>query len=201
MEMIERHFAFFDRVKGCWLGEWRGVVPSPDIPLAITGDARLGFMDQWQQRVTQNLHRFKVDAAIFDQPAFDACPKDGAVCLDVTRFGWPVGDHIWHKWNDVDRFLDWGDDHTFIEIDTGQRQIVANQKSHRPIRSSQGRCIIDITGTALASYYGSIFGTLEKGSKGWMIRPHEYLPVPVQRAISGAVVPLPLTELTAPVNE
>ena len=169
------HLVWFRRTTGQWIGEWKGLVPEPDIDPTIIGDERLRLMNAWQQRIQSTLGpRCLPGEQEWNLDEWDACPSGGAVCLDVTRFGWPIGDHAWHRWDDPHRMLDWGDEHTFIEIRTDTMEIVANQRSHRPIRDAvPGQHVVDITHTQWARFYGRIFGRFiwREGEQRWSFMP------------------------------
>jgi hypothetical protein len=146
--MVIRHLAWFRRDTGQWLGEWKGELPEPHIPVEMVGNERERLMNDWLQLAQYQalLGTYHMHESIFDKVAFDECPDGGAVCLDVTRFNWPVGDHMWHKWDDVGRFLDWGEEHTFIEVDTQTGCVVGRVTSHRPVRPSlPNRVMLDVT--------------------------------------------------------
>ena len=113
---MDRHFAYFDQNTGAWIRECRGPVPDPDIDTRLVGDARLGALNTWQQRIA---------------PA-----GQDEVGLDVTHIGWPVGDFCYCAFDPVTRLLDWGPERFYIEIEMMALEVVANQRSHRPIRDA-----------------------------------------------------------------
>ena len=163
---------------GQWIGEWAGYAPTPsDAILKRQGDARLRALDRWTQQVQRQITPYgaawpTVDSA-WNIDTYEACPQGGAVCLDVTRFGWPVGDHVWHRWDDVRQALDWPDSsgHRFIEIDLRSLRVVAQQHSHRPVRDAvPGQKVFDITGTMFEHAWGGIhgrFALMENGLWGF----------------------------------
>lgn len=114
--------------------------------------------------------------------------------LDVTAFGWPVGDHVWHRWDDTRRFLDWPEAriHRFIELDRQSLAVMAQQESHRPVRSSiPGRVVIDITGTPLEAFHGDLIGRFVPCDTGWRFEPYAGpLCLPMQRRLALSAVPL-----------
>lgn len=151
--MTERHFAFFRQGTGDYIREWKGPVDEPDIDPMLVGDAREVAMNAWTTDVLQ--------------------PQPGEIGLDVTQFGYPVGDFCWMRFDEVDRLLDWPVSHKFIQIDRATMQIDTNSDSPRPIRSTPERIVIDITGTPLEPYYGSIFGRLVVRDGRWWLESRE----------------------------
>lgn len=171
--MIYRHFAFFSRLTGGWLGEIAGHVPHPDLPAYLRGDRRARLMEQWQVAAIRGLGTTTEAVGQLWSPSMSRVPFDQQVALDVTRFAWPIGDHIWHRWCDVDQMLDWPDvsGHRFIEVDDALR-VVAQQHSHRPVRCGvPGQHVIDITGTALEPYWGWLWGQFVPKADGWGFEP------------------------------
>ena len=171
------HLAWFLRrsvVGDQWIGEWAGYAPTPsDQVLRRSGNARLRALDCWthevQRRITPYWAAWPTVDSMWDADRYDACPTGGAVCLDVTRFGWPVGDHVWHRWDDLHRALDWPDSsgHRFIEIDIPTLRVVAQQHSHRPVRDAgPGQKVLDITGTAFERAWGGIHGRFVRMDNG-----------------------------------
>lgn len=185
--MVYRHWAYFARVGGQCLWECDGQYPRPpSLPVDWAKDRRDRALNEWAQRVRPALPTHLV-------------PEGGYVCLDVTQFGWPVGDHIWHVWNDVDRMLDWPDDHLFIQVDMSQFAIVGNQRSHRPIREAlPGQRIFDITGTPLARFHGRLFGFLRRVDDRWTLLPSLTLPAEDRFLLSEAK--LDLSPVVAPIQ-
>lgn len=199
-----QHFAWFDRGLGHWIGEWAGEVPVPLIPLDALGEDRLRQMNAWQQavqaQITPDGSPFHLHDQVWDRVAWDACPSGGAVCLDVARFGWPVGDHRWHVWNDTARLLDWPESstHRFIEVRMDTLEVVANWASNRPLRPSvPGQGVFDITGTPLAMYHGAIFGRFAHSGGRWQFVPRVVeTPASVRRALAAAPLDEIITVLT-----
>lgn len=149
---MDRHFAYFDQNTGAWIRECRGPVPDPDIDTRLVGDARLGALNTWQQRIA---------------PA-----GQDEVGLDVTHIGWPVGDFCYCAFDPVTRLLDWGPERFYIEIEMMALEVVANQRSHRPIRdAAPGQRVLDITGTWLEQYHGNIYGRFVRQDCGWAFLP------------------------------
>jgi len=96
-------------------------------------------------------------------------PTPGEVGLDVTQFGYPVGDFCWMTFDEVDRRLEWRTMHKFIQINRATWEIDANNKSPRPVRSTPEKIVIDVTGTALAPFYGSLHGQLTHENGRWIL--------------------------------
>lgn len=161
---MERHFAFFRQGSGECVREWKGAIADPPPWVVRTGWRWL--LNRWATHVSQ--------------------PQRGEVALDVTHIGWPVGDFCYCTFNEVDRLLDWGPARHYIEVREDTLEIVANQESHRPIRSAvPGQLVIDITGTALEQHYGHIFGRFVRGQAGWYLEPlRGLIPVTTQLALS-----------------
>jgi hypothetical protein len=188
---VYRHFAWFERRGGRWIGEWAGFVPEPvDEPL-----------EAWMHRVQAGISPaacvWQTVEDAWDRDRWAACPAGGAVALDVGQFGWPVGDHVWHRWDDVDRRLDWPESssHAFIEVDLETLTVIANQRSHRPVRPCQaGRAVLDITGTAWEPMCGRIFGQFVWRGTRWGFEPlrrpaRGLMPAPVRAALAAGAVP------------
>lgn len=172
--MVYRHFAWFHRLRGHWLAEWAGYVPAPDVPLDLVGDARLTAMNVWRRRVQDDLAAHPCVEDSVDLAAWQACEPGAAVCVDVTRFHWPVGDHVWHRFDDVLNDIDpaWGEEHKFIEVRMDTLEVVANQSSHRPIRDAvPGQRVFDITGSPMAAYHGQIWGRFVWLGDRWGFEP------------------------------
>lgn len=179
------HLAWFLRRSvredvGQWIGEWAGYVSAPHEPiLRRSGDARLRALDRWthdvQRLITPYGSAWETVDSTWDANRYESCPEGGAVCLDVTRFGWPVGDHVWHSWDDLHRSLDWPEasGHRFIEIDVATLRVVAQQHSHRPVRDAvPGQKVFDITGTPFERAWGGIHGRFVRRENGlWRFDP------------------------------
>lgn len=214
--MVLRHFAWFRRDTGQWLGEWRGLVEPPAIDPSIVGDERLRQLDVWQQqRASELAPMFTAIGVLADADgdqvwniaAWHDCPDAGAVCVDVTRFGWPVGDHVWHVWDDAAQSLDWPESsmHTFIEVQMNTLEVVGSQQSHRPVRDRvPGRRVFDITGSPLAAHYGRIHGRFVWCGDRWGFEPSRrrrwtwagfgrpFVPAALRRELAAARVDLDL---------
>jgi hypothetical protein len=150
--MIDLHVAYFAQADGSWIREAHGLVEAPDLDPTLMGEARLGALNAWQQRVA---------------PA-----GRGEVGLDVTGFGWPLGQFRYCRFDIKDRRLDWGPPRAYIEIDLRSRMVVANVRTHLPIVPAvPGQVILDITGTAWEPYHGRVFGVLTRTPAGWMVQP------------------------------
>lgn len=206
---VVRHFAWFRRDTGRWLGEWKGELPAPDVDPLVLGDARLRVLNDWQHDVQADLVPVILPngAVVFDADgkqqwdlgAWHACPPAGAVCLDVTRCGWPVGDHRWHVWDDAALDLDWPESsvHTFIRVRPDTLEVVGNNRSHRPVRAP-GLLVLDITGTPLAEHYGHICGWFVRRGTRWGFRPLQEvagrpLPRAERKAIAAAAADVIIT--------
>ena len=192
--LIYRHFAWFHRHTGLWLAEWRGDIPSHGIPHSVVGDERIRRLNAWQQHWVQRLGECETLDEVREAERWDACRPGEAVCLDVTQFGWPIGDHIWHVWNDTDRRIDWPESstHLFVEVDVPTLRVVANQRSHRPIRDAVvGQHVIDITGTPWAAYHGQIWGRFvwRKDEQRWGFEPQQAAPMSRWRRLFGQPAP------------
>lgn len=177
------HLAWFSRYTGCWIGEWCGYVPSPQITPTLSPAQHAHALQDWQQsiacRITPDGAPFDTLESAWDGDQWEECPSGGAVCLDVTRFGWPVGDHQWSVWNDAHRSLDWGDYHQFLQIGMATLRIEANQSSHRPIRGTAQHRVFDITGLPIAKFHGRLFGQFVWNGGRWHFIPdgtHRALP-------------------------
>lgn len=194
---VYRHFAWFHRLEGHWLAEWAGHVPSPDINPTLIGESRLMALNQWQQEVIKSIFLGECDElqSIVDVMSWDACEPEGAVCLDVTQFNWPVGDHRWHEWNDVSHSLDWKQARKFIEIeplDSCTMRIVANQSSHRPVRAAtQNRRIGDVTELPFSKHHGNLFGLFVKQGDKWLfssLKNDRILPTAAHKELEGSPI-------------
>lgn len=173
--MVYRHFAFFSTYTTRWLGEVAGYVPYPDLPAtARTPGRRHRLMADWQKAAIRGLGtRHEIVDELWD-PAFAAVPSEHTVALDVTSFAWPVGDHIWHRYDPIDQRLDWPESsgHRFIEINTTTLEVVAQQHSHRPVRDAvSGQHVLDITGTPYEQAWGWIWGRFVWRGTRWEFEP------------------------------
>lgn len=179
------HLAWFLRRAspgGQWIGEWAGYAPMPhETILRRHGEARCRALDQWthavQRYITPEGAAWPTVEAIWNADRYEACPTGGAVCLDVTRFGWPVGDHVWHRWDDITRELGWPDasGHRFLEIDVPTLLVLGQVHSHRPVRDAVlGQKVFDITGTPFEWAWGGIHGRFVRRDNGlWGFEPSE----------------------------
>ncbi len=164
--MVERHFAWFRLDGGRWLGEWAGHVPATVMPIGLIGNARLHVLNEWLQHVQRGISpcasRYEMRAQSWDVDGWENCPSGGAVCLDVTLYGWPVGDFRWAIFDGVDRFLDFRDMRTYLELSASTIQIDVTARSARPIRSTDTKRIADITGTVFESWIDRLRGQFIK---------------------------------------
>jgi hypothetical protein len=172
--MSLRHLAWFRIDDGQWLGEWRGDLAPPPVHLLMQGgDARRIGMNAWlheiQRLITPLGSPYACVEQVWDHVAWDECPDGGAVCVDVTKFGWPVGDQRFHVWDTVEAGIDYPDMREFIQVDRESHRIDANQSSSRSIRSSPEKAMLDITGTALAPFHRALTGTLSHEPGRWTI--------------------------------
>ena len=166
-DSIYVHLVWFHDRHGHWLAEWAGYVPEP------SGGS---FDNEWLHHVQADISPDLTIAAEIDADAWDACKAGGAVCLEVSKFAWPVGDQRYHRWNRLHRMIDWPDVsvHKYIEVDTQKRNIIANQSSHRPIRDAViNQRILDITGTPLARLHGSLWGSFLWTGDRWRFVPRD----------------------------
>ena len=168
-----RHFAWFS-LDGHWLGEWCGTVPSPPVRLlAQVGDARTLGLNAWLQEIQRMITPFAspypADDEMWNESAWDTCEEGHAVCLDVTHIGWPVGDHYWHHWNALDQTLESPVNRLHLQVDRATRRLDANQTSSRPIRSTMDKAMLDVTGTPLAPFHGSLLGPVVRQDGRWIL--------------------------------
>src|SRR3990167_4046066 len=175
MRSVFIHLAWFNHEDGRWIGEWAGALPAPTIVPGLIGEARLLALNAWQQEhqryITPDGSPFPMHDQLWDRNRWDECPAGGAVCLDVTRFAWPVGDHVWHVWDDHHQALDWPDDYRFIEVDTDLK-VIAHQQSHRPVRSAvPGQRVLLISGTSLEPFYDDLWGQFVQRDGTWGFQP------------------------------
>ena len=171
---MTRHLTWWRVEDGQWLGEWKGHLPPPPSHLlAQTGDARNIGLNAWlqdkQQMITPSGSPYDVSEQCWDITAWRDCPDGGAVCVDVSRFGWPVGDQYFHEWNTLDAGIEYPDERKYIQIDRATQSIDGNCRSSRFIRPTAEKAQLDITGTLLASFHGSITGKLSNENGRWML--------------------------------
>ena len=163
MRSIFIHLAWFNREDGGWIGEWAGHLPAPELPLGLIGESRILALNVWQQEhqryITPDGSPFPMHDQLWDRNRWDECPAGGAVCLDVTRFAWPVGDHVWHHFDERTLSLDWPESsgQRFIQLDNTMT-VHGLLHSHRPARSVAGRTILRITGTSLNPFWSELMG-------------------------------------------
>jgi|TARA_R110000824_G_scaffold21078_6_gene78861 hypothetical protein len=178
MAYCTRHFTYFRIEDGRWLGEWRGYVPSPPTRiLSLVGDQRTLAMNAWamdvQRTITPDGSPYRDIDQAWDLEEWHACPAGMAVCVDTTQFNWPVGDQYWHRWNAIDQAIEYPEPRHYLQIDTRRREIVANTTSSRPIRASfkaPDTNILDITGSSLQEFHGSLLGSLDhQDDRRWVL--------------------------------
>lgn len=171
------HIAWFHRNEGHWVGEWKGRVPIPEFTSRMTGDERERVRNEWLKGVIANLGDYECEAQEWDEEAWNAAEPGSLVALEVSAFGWPVGDQRWNFWNESFHGVDWDERsvHRFIEVDVKTRRVVANSESHRPIRpSSWTRVVIDITNHPIVAHFGQIWGSFENVDGAWVFVPDKW---------------------------
>lgn len=175
MRTCRRHLAWFDTATGGWLGEWDGALPVPVVPATLTGDARMQVMNAWLQRVqgaiTPSGSPYVVEAQAWDLAAWDACADGAAVCLDVSLYGWPVGDFRWACFDQVDGLVDFREWRVYLEVQRQTARLDVNLRSPRQVSSTPERVIVDVTGTPLAPHVGRLFGRFERRDGRIMFLP------------------------------
>lgn len=154
--MTRRHFTWFNVEDGRWIGEWNGFVPAARVPHTLVGDGRTLALNEWVQQ-TQRLitpagSPYRMSEQVWDMDAWDDCPAGGAVCLDVTKHDWPVGDFVWAVFEGVDRLLDFREMRTFIQVTPSTGFLDATAESGRPVRSKPSKLVADISGTSLQPF-------------------------------------------------
>ena len=173
-----RHFAFFRQLTGEYIREWAGPVPAPSAWVTRLGWPWL--LNRWATLVSQ--------------------PQRGEIGLDVTHIGWPVGDFCYCTCDVVDRRLDCGPPRHYIEVHLTTGEIVANQESHRPIRSAvPGQRVLDITGTALEPYHGQLFGRFVPFEGRLIFEPARHVPR-LRKALAAAAADLAPVRPSVPVS-
>ena len=164
--LVLRHFAWFRQDTGQWIGEWAGRVPAPVIPASLIGEARLMLLNEWthcvQRYITPHGSPNEPQAQAWDLDAWDDCQPGGAVCLDVTMYGWPVGDFYWAVFDGVDRLLDFREMRVWLQLSPATAMLDASVRSQRPVRSTSQKLIADITGTPLEPWIDQLHGRLVK---------------------------------------
>lgn len=171
--LVFRHLAWFHTRTGVWIGEWAGRVPAPLVPSWAGPDARARALNRWlhatQTRITPAgcADTYHAVDQVWSLDAWDDCGPGEAVCLDVTLFAWPVGDHRWHVWDDTDRRLLWPEVKLNIQITSAR--IGANGSGSRPVMSSRDKLVIDITNTPAAAFHGQLFGQLRRDDNGRVV--------------------------------
>lgn len=182
--MVLRHFAWFTVDTGAWIGEWAGRLPTPVVPPALSGEARRLLLETWQHQaqsaITPAGAPYPTAAAVWDLDAWDTCPSGGAVCLDVTLYGWPVGDFRWAIFDSVDRLLDFRDQRTYVQVTPARAALDVVARSARPIRSTPEKLVIDLTGTSLEPLAGDLFGPLVRRDGRLLLLPSAALPEAVR---------------------
>jgi hypothetical protein len=176
MQYVLRHLLWKHRTNQDYLGEWKGLVPPPEISPRLIGDARKVALNDWLDWVIRNFDACLLIDEDWDLDKWNACPNGMAVCLDVTDFNWPIGDHIWHTWNDTSHALDWPQMHYFFEVkelDKDHLQIVSKQETHRPLRDAvEGQQCFHISDTPLEPFRHQLAGTFVRKNGVWQLDPH-----------------------------
>lgn len=167
---VTRHLAWFAVETGTWIGEWCGTVPAPVVPPSVSGDARLLRLNAWLQElqsyITPDGSPYEMESQAWDLQRWDACPVGGAVCVDVTTHGWPVGDFRWATFNVVDRRLTFSESHLYLQVSTDTLQLDVNHTSGRPVQTTDTKLVADVTDTAFAPWHGQLFGRfVSKGGR------------------------------------
>lgn len=192
--MTLRHLAWFRLEDGQWLGEWKGHLPPPLAHLlAQVGDARTIGMNAWlqdaQRMITPEGSPYDVHEHCWDLAAWDDCPAGGAVCVDVTQFGWPLGDQYFHAWNTLDAGIEYPGERKYIQVDRASQEIDGNHSSSRFVRPTEKKALLDITGTALEPFHGSIHGKLALENGRWVLAGGPaHIAVGIQHALDGDAV-------------
>lgn len=179
---IYRHFAWFRRHEGDWMGEWAGYVPLPDISPRLRGDARADALEKWQTGLSRGISPIESAYATIDQEwhhaRWNACPSGGAVCLDVTEFLWPVGDRRYHTYVEIAQLLDnWTAIRRSLSFKLGDDPdvltISAAGVSTRPTRDAvPGKTVRDITDTPLEAVHEQLVGArVVRLRSGWVLEP------------------------------
>ena len=158
-----RHFAWFRRDTGRCALEWAGYVEAPDLAMLDGADRVLG-LKAWQAHVIQRLRDdYRIDWWV--SPYYD--PGNDAIfyaCVDVTRFAWPVGDHRWHRWADIEREIVWPEWKHTIELRIDEpgidvMPIVAGVSSSRPVRDAVPlQRVLMVSGTPLEHLHNVLVG-------------------------------------------
>lgn len=192
-----RHFAWFRRDTGRCMLEWAGYVERPDVD-QFSGD-REHALKVWQDHVTQHLaEEHRIESWV--SPRYD--PLDGDVfyaCVDVTRFQWPVGDHRWHYWDDIDHRLDWpaASVRRFMEVridepDIDVVPIVGVLATHRPLRDAvPGQRAFMLSGTPLEALMPRLPGMrfVRRGNRWTLEDPMRQLPR-FESSVTRALAPI-----------
>lgn len=145
-----RHYAWFDSTTGAYLDDRILDVPLPDIAHSLVGEARQQALNEWQQ-------------------AMVGLPR--TACLDVTQFAYPEGDFVRARFDLVDRALLWDDDalRCYAQVNRALR-LYCYVTSHRPIRSTPERLVLDVSGTVLEQQFlagNALFGHFAKLDGKW----------------------------------
>ena len=126
---------------------------------------------QTQSRITPNGSPYPMTAQAWDLDAWDDCPPGGAVCLDVTMYGWPVGDFFWALFDGVDRLLDFREQRAYLELTPTTAILDASVRSTRPMRSTPHKLVADVTGTPLEPWIDRLHGRLVRRGGRIMFEP------------------------------
>lgn len=207
------HLAWFQRQPSRWLGEWAGYLPHPGREVLTDEDTRHHWLTVCAGHIGPGGAAYATDEDQWDVEAWEACPPGGAVCVNVTAQGWPVGDYCYHRWDELQQDVVLGPMRQYIEVRTDTLDVVANQASPRPLRDAvSGQRVFDITGSPLAAFHGHIWGRFVWIGARWVFAPvgrqwrwswrhpirslsafgRHSLPAPLRRALAAAPVDLPL---------
>ena len=180
MATVERHLAWLRVETGAWIGEWSGSLPFPVVPPFLVGDARMVLMNEWLHRAQRGITPYgsphPVSEEAWDRDAWEDCPPGGAVCLDVTMYGWPVGDFRWSCFDGTDRVVDFRDVRTYLEVSTETAQLDINLRSARQCLPTPTKLIADVTGTPMADLFGRLHGQLVRRDGRFVFLPSFEVP-------------------------
>jgi len=170
--MVTRHFVFFDQTDGSYIREWRGPVQTPTLPPGLSSEVRKSMLNLWATAVSE--------------------PEANEIGLDVTQFNWPVGDFQWSCFDLVDQALLVEEPHHFIQLERATACIDAGVTSARPVRDSETKAILEITGTPLEAIRHSLFGQVRRqdGQALLLRQAGEPIPLDLGHMIEHERIPL-----------
>jgi len=126
---------------------------------------------QTQRGITPFASAYATTAQAWDLDAWDDCPPGGAVCLDVTMYGWPVGDFYWSVFDGVDRLIDFREMRAYLQLTPATATLDASLHSPRIARSTPQKFITDVTGTPLEPWIDQLHGRLVRRDGRIMFEP------------------------------